>query len=73
MDHCKGKKRHRWKAAYGVLHYCEVCGKVKMWKKSRGGAFGKCKINKRMFNMRVYPRHLVVKAMEEVVSKHDDK
>ena len=31
------------------------------------GAFGKCKINKMMRNMRVYPRHKVREALEEMM------
>lgn len=31
------------------------------------GAFGKCKINKMMCNMRVYPRHRVKQALEEMM------
>ena len=48
MDHCKDKKKHKWKPQYGMMTMCEVCGKVKRFnqtpsgRKNAKGAFGKC-------------------------------
>lgn len=62
MNHCKDKQRHKWEKTYGTMELCSVCGLIKRWKticsgrKDVRGAFGRCRISDRMFDMRIKPR-----------------